>query len=32
MGDELDSSKGIEEEADRREDVAEKVGSMMEEL
>ncbi|KAI7551632.1 hypothetical protein KC331_g2434 [Hortaea werneckii] len=28
----LDSSEGIEEEADRREDVAEKAGSMLEEL
>ncbi|KAI7194374.1 hypothetical protein KC316_g4846 [Hortaea werneckii] len=28
----LDSSEGIEEEADRREDVVEKVGSMLEEL
>lgn len=32
MREELDSSRGIEEEADRREDVAEKVGSMLEEL
>ncbi|GAB1729362.1 hypothetical protein NU195Hw_g5507t1 [Hortaea werneckii] len=32
MGDELDSSKGIDEEADRKKDVAEKLGSMLEEL
>ncbi|KAI7280922.1 hypothetical protein KC345_g4459 [Hortaea werneckii] len=32
MGDELDSSKGTEEEVDREEDVAEKLGSMLEEL
>ncbi|KAI6807476.1 hypothetical protein KC332_g13454 [Hortaea werneckii] len=31
MGDEVDSSKGTEEEGDRKEDVAEKLGSMLEE-